>query len=100
MAAAPPARDSAAMLIAGRSSGRRLLRGVHERLVDEAFQRYLEWRDESAALDAAYRRWARASRADRGFAFHAYAAALEREELASEQYQTLLEAAERMLVTP
>lgn len=35
-----------------------------------------------------------------GFAFHAYAAALEREELASEQYQTLLEAAERMLVTP
>jgi len=100
MVAASPARDSVAMLIAGRTSGRRLLRGVHERLVDEAFQRYLEWRDESAALDAAYRRWSRASQADRDFAFAVYNAALEREELASSQYQALLEAAERMLVTP
>jgi hypothetical protein len=99
MVAAPAARDSVAMLIAGRSSGRRLLRSVHERLVDEAFQRYLEWRDESAALDAAYRRWSRASQADRDFAFAVYTATLEREELASSQYQALLEAAERMLAT-
>ena len=100
MAAAPPERDSAVMLIAGRSSGRRLIRGVHERLVDEAFQRYLDWRDESAGLEAAYRRWTRASRADRHFAHAAYEAALEREEFASTQYQSLLEAAERMLATP
>jgi hypothetical protein len=99
MAAAPPERDSAGMLIAGRSSGRRLIRGVHERLVDEAFQRYLDWRDESAALEAAYDRWSRASRDDRRFAHAAYEAALEREEFASTQYQSLLEAAERMLAT-
>jgi len=88
------------MLIAGRSSSRGLLKGVHGRLLDEAFQRYLDWRDESATLEAAYRRWSRAPRADRRFAFAAYSAALEREAFASTQYQALLEAAERMLATP
>jgi hypothetical protein len=73
---------------------------MHERLVDEAFQRYLDWCDEAAALDAAYRKWTKAPRGERRLAFAAYSAALEREELASAQYQTLLEAAEQMLTTP
>jgi hypothetical protein len=40
---------------------------------------YLSWREASEALDLAYRRWTRATTAERGRTFEAYREALERE---------------------
>jgi hypothetical protein len=81
------------------SPGPRLAEMERERLTDEAFQRYLEWRDECATLEAAYRNWSNAPASGGGFAFAAYTAALEREERAAAQYQELLDAGERLLAS-
>ena len=70
---------------------------VRERLADEAFERYLDWRDESAAMEAAYSHWLDAPAQEKASAFTAYAAALDREECAARHYQTHVEQAERLL---
>ena len=70
---------------------------VRDRLEDEAFQRYEDWRDECSTVQAAYRRWRSAAGADSTFAFAAYAAALDREERAAVQYQAALREGERLL---
>jgi hypothetical protein len=57
-----------------------------KRLVDEAIDAYVAWREESAAVWDAYQRWARASDEDGGLAFSGYRAALDREERASRVY--------------
>jgi hypothetical protein len=51
---------------------------------------YVDWREESAALEEAYGRWSIASDADRALAFTAYTAALEREEQAAIVYRNHL----------
>lgn len=56
------------------------------RLVDEAIDAYVDWREECATLKDAYRRWTQASDADAEFAFWGYRAALDREESASFAY--------------
>jgi hypothetical protein len=70
---------------------------VRDRIADEAFQRYLDWRDECATVEAAYRNWSETPAAHSAFAFAAYAAALEREECAAVQYQALIDAGEGLL---
>ena len=72
--------------------------GLRDRLMDDAFERYLAWRSESALLEAAYRAWLHAPRSDASFAFAAYAAALDREECAAVEYRTALAAVEDLLV--
>ena len=47
---------------------------------------YVDWREESATLEEAYRRWSSAPAPDRALAFAAYTAALDREESASIVY--------------
>ena len=56
------------------------------RLVNEALAAYLEWREECSAVSLAYSRWASADASEASFSYAAYAAALEREERASELY--------------
>jgi len=68
---------------------------VRERLLDEAFGRYLDWRDECAMVEAAYRDWSNGSGGALSFAV--YVAALDREERAAAGYQTVLDEAHRML---
>ena len=51
---------------------------------------YVDWREESAALEESYGRWSIASDADRALAFTAYKAALEREEQAAIVYRNHL----------
>jgi hypothetical protein len=51
---------------------------------------YVDWRDESAALEDAYGRWSSAPEAERDLAFAAYKAALDREEQASIVYRNQL----------
>jgi hypothetical protein len=57
-----------------------------KRLVDELIDAYIDWREESASVRDAYRRWTQASAADAELAFSGYRAALDREESASRAY--------------
>ncbi len=63
-------------------------------LVDAALDAYIAWREETAAVEAAYRKWLGAAREERALAFAAYSAALDREEYAAAEYQCLIERAE------
>ena len=63
---------------------------MREHLLDEAFDRYLDWRAESEAVAAAYGRWWGAAAAEGADSFAAYRAALDREERAASLYGTLL----------
>jgi hypothetical protein len=72
-----------------RHGGRRVSY-VETALVDATLDRYVDWREASAAVRHAYRRWAAASRPDRRGAFAAYAHALDREERAGARYAHVL----------
>ncbi|UGS37182.1 hypothetical protein [Capillimicrobium parvum] len=58
-------------------------------LIDDAFDAYLEWRDESAEVRHAYERWNCAPAREARREFWAYRAALEREEHAARVYGRL-----------
>ncbi len=51
----------------------------------------MTWREESLALDGAYRRWKHAPRPERTTAFEEYVSALDREEEAAAEYRRLVE---------
>jgi hypothetical protein len=69
---------------------------VPTQLVDAAIDAYVTWREESAAVTAAYESWICASRDQRTTAYEAYAAALGREEDAASAYQARLVQAARL----
>jgi hypothetical protein len=70
---------------------------MRKRLVDEAIERYVEWRQESAAVGDAYGNWSTAPAAEGALSFAAYRAALDREERAATLYGTVIDRLERML---
>jgi hypothetical protein len=63
---------------------------IDKRLVDEAIDAYVDWREERASVWDAYARWASAPMADCPLAFSAYRAALDREERAAHVYAELM----------
>jgi hypothetical protein len=69
----------------------------HERLrrknalIDEAMERYVEWREESAGVDDAYANWTNAPTEEPDLPFAAYSAALDREQSAATVYGRALE---------
>jgi hypothetical protein len=63
-------------------------------LIDAVMDGYITWREESAAVEAAYQTWRRAPADRRTVAFDDYFAALDREELAASEYRRLIEVAE------
>lgn len=65
--------------------------GWRNRLIDAYIESYVEWREGCADLHGAYRRWALSEPRDRGLAFLAYRAALDREEKAAHAYQLVTE---------
>src|SRR4051794_28605891 len=65
-------------------------------LVDEAIERYVDWREECAAVKAAYARWLDAAEGKAELPFAAYRAALDREERAAACYRTVIERVGRM----
>jgi hypothetical protein len=75
------------------------LGSLRRRMVDEAMEAYVEWREECIRVDEAYRGWLSAVRADAALAFPAYVAALDREERASEVYAGVIHRLERLLAT-
>jgi hypothetical protein len=60
-------------------------------LIDDLMDAYVEWREESAAVESAYQRWSIVGSPDTASAFAAYVAALDREEIASAEYAELYE---------
>jgi hypothetical protein len=59
--------------------------------VARAMDAYVQWRNECIAVRDAYGRWTAARGTSVSLAFQAYAAALDREEFASEQYAALIQ---------
>jgi hypothetical protein len=62
-------------------------------LVDAVMDRYVAWREESVAVDAAYANWRCAPSGDRALLFAAYCAALDREERAADDYERMIDQA-------
>ena len=63
-------------------------------LIDAVMERYVTWRELSAAVEATYRRWSHAAPEDRELCFDNYTAALDHEELAANEYRRLIEQAD------
>ena len=63
-------------------------------LIDAVMDGYVTWREQSEAVEAAYRSWRRAAPDEREIAFDNYFAALDREEYAASEYRRLIELAE------
>lgn len=55
-------------------------------LIDEAMERYVEWREECAAVYDAYANWTSAPMEEADLPFAAYSAALDREQSAATVY--------------
>jgi hypothetical protein len=70
---------------------------VREQLIDEALARYLDWRVESEAVDAAYGAWSTAPRTAGALPFAAYRVALDREERAATAYRSVIDRSEELL---
>src|SRR5689334_14255316 len=68
---------------------RRMRLMKRKNMVDLALDAYVAWREECAAVRAAYLTWRQASVAEAALAFDAYAAALDREELTAALYADL-----------
>jgi hypothetical protein len=60
-------------------------------LVDEAMDCYVDWREECAAVEAAYGRWSSTSPEAAELPYAAYSAALDREQSAAGVYRRALE---------
>lgn len=60
-------------------------------LADEAMDRYVDWREECAAVEAAYARWSKASPEASELPHAAYSAALDREQSAAGVYRRALD---------
>jgi hypothetical protein len=60
-------------------------------LIDEAMDRYVEWREECAAVNDAYAYWTNAPMEETDLPFAAYSAALDREQSAATVYGRALE---------
>jgi hypothetical protein len=63
---------------------------IDKRLVDEAMDAYVDWRELCLDVQSAYERWERAPRSQAGIAFRDYQDALDREEQSSLEYAALL----------
>lgn len=59
-------------------------------LIDEAFQLYTSWRNQSNAVQHAYEVWVSSDEADRDLTYAGYLAALDQEELAAAAYRDQL----------
>jgi hypothetical protein len=64
--------------------------GPKAELADALIDLYVDWREECAAVRAAYQRWNDTAKDQRATAFAAYREALDREERASDVYAELV----------
>jgi hypothetical protein len=71
----------------GRRTASRGRFGWRDPLTDTMIDSYVEWREECKTVETGYERWAQSERRDRGLAYAAYRAALDREEKAAAVYR-------------
>jgi hypothetical protein len=64
-------------------------------LADEAMERYVEWREECAAVEDAYTNWSSAAAGEAELPYAAYGAALDREQSAAALYGRTLARSDR-----
>ena len=64
--------------------------------IDEMLECYISWREECAAVRAAYQQWADSDRRERGLVYAGYLAALDREERAARTYAGHVERVSRI----
>jgi hypothetical protein len=76
---------------------RRFDEWLREQLINEVLARYLDWRAEAEAVDAAYAVWSRAPQAEGALAFAAYGAAVDREERAATLYRSVIDRIEQLV---
>jgi hypothetical protein len=77
-----------------------MMSSLRKRMIDEAMDAYVEWREECIRVWDADRRWLSAERADAALAFRAYVAALDREERAAEVYADLMRDLDQLVANP
>jgi hypothetical protein len=63
---------------------------ARDKLIDRVMDAYVDWRQESAQADFAYGRWSMGTPSDPAGAFAEYAAAVDREEIASRAYAQII----------
>lgn len=66
-------------------------RAIRLELLDASMDSYLNWREESRAVEESYRRWTVAAGGEHANAFERYLAALDREEHAAGGYKRVVE---------
>jgi hypothetical protein len=69
-------------------------------LIGAVMDAYIEWREESAEVTAAYRTWNNAPAHERALSHDNYVTALDREELAANVYMRLIEQAGGRATSP
>ena len=62
-------------------------------LIDAVMDIYVTWRERCVAVEMSYRIWSCAAPDERALAYRGYTAALDREELAANEYRRLLDRA-------
>src|ERR1700737_5195545 len=77
-----------------------MISSLRKRMIDEAMDAYVEWREECIRVWDADRLWLSAERVDAALAFRAYVAALDREERAAEVYADLMRDLDELGATP
>jgi hypothetical protein len=77
-----------------------MISSLRKRIVDEAMDAYVDWREECIRVWDADRLWLSAARGDAALAFRAYLAALDREERAAEVYAGLIRDLDQLVATP
>jgi hypothetical protein len=95
----PAVTEHARMAIsrmAGDSNGQSAHQAALGSLRDQIIDLYLDWLEETAAVEDAYASWAGAPAGEEGGGFAAYAAALDREEAAARGYADALVNGERL----
>jgi hypothetical protein len=65
-------------------------RRARNRLIDEMIDTYVDWHEQSAAVELAYLRWSVTPSPETELAFLAYREALDREEMASTAYEQII----------
>ena len=83
-------------LFSGTPEGQRPEAGVtseatRSELVDQAMERYVEWREECGAVEDAYAKWSKATPEAAELPFAAYSAALDREQSAAAVYRRAID---------
>jgi hypothetical protein len=71
--------------------GRQAKNSMRDGLVDEAIERYVDWREACAVVSDTYARWSRAPGHERPLSFAAYRAALDQEESAATLYGAVVD---------